>query len=425
MKQSAYNYIVPNGNHTIFYNGITERCFEVPAEKADIYSEILSHPDTYADSFKSFLDKMEKFGFVIADNVDERTLIDAKFHKEWGEDLYHIMVLPTYQCNLRCWYCFQEHQNLWMDEDTVKQIKQLLTNKLADEKIKRVRLSWFGGEPLLGYDIILDVTSFASGLAKKQGKSFTCDITTNATLLNRERIEALHQAGVTNYQITIDGDRETHNSIKSLAGASAYDKAIENVSIITETSPCALRFNYTHENLHPASIINDLKLHLKPENLKNISFRIHKVWQESEALIDKGRLDELLTLSSEMGINPRLQSCGMCYAENDNFTCVFPNGKIEKCDNASPTEAKGKLSEGEVVWNGDLRYQTPAYLNDRFPCRECRYVPICWGPCVARRIKMLSENNRGACMYADKESEMRTMILNSYVNEKLNVRGLS
>lgn len=117
-------------------------------------------------------------GFVLEDIINETESLEKKYHTVLEEDLYHIMILPTYQCNLRCWYCIQDHKNMWMSKETAQQIKDLLIKKIKDNSIKRIRLSWFGGEPLLGYNYIIDITSFAKHLTHESGKDFSCDITT-------------------------------------------------------------------------------------------------------------------------------------------------------------------------------------------------------------------------------------------------------
>lgn len=150
MKKSIYNYIVPNGSKTIFYNGLSEYFFEVPQSKAELYSEILDNPSEYYDSFPGFIERMIEKGFIHKKDVDESVLLDEKYRRVRSEDELHVMILPTYQCNLRCWYCVQEHRGMRMSDETVRDIKLFLKKKIQDSKIKRVRLSWFGGEPLLG-----------------------------------------------------------------------------------------------------------------------------------------------------------------------------------------------------------------------------------------------------------------------------------
>ena len=206
------------------------------------------------------------------------------------------MVLPTYECNLRCWYCIQKHENLFMSDEVLSNVKQLIKRRLDDDTITKFHLSWFGGEPLLAYDKLLELTVFASNFAKEKGKSFSSVITTNGTLLTSERIEALRQAGVVGYQITIDGDRPTHNSVKKLGQMSAYDRTLDNINLIVRHTHVNLRFNYTPENLMPHGIIGCLKNKLDKDVLNNITFTIYKVWQADIGKIKNDDVDLLFNL---------------------------------------------------------------------------------------------------------------------------------
>lgn len=418
MKTSQYNYIIENGEVTVFLNGISEKFFEIPSGNVEVYTEIIQHPNEYSHSFAPFIQKMIDAGFILPDEVDEEIVLERKSNDILSEELFHLMILPTYQCNLRCWYCVQDHQDLWMSEETIYLIKKLLRKKISDSAIKIVKLSWFGGEPLMGYDKIIDISSFAKRECTDAGKQFICEITTNGTLLTKNRIEELRNVGISSYQITIDGDKDTHDSVKVLSNGSAFDKTLEMINIIAESTMCVLRFNYTHESLNPESIIECIKKRIAPQNRSNVSLLLYKVWQEPQELIDDGEVEKMARLSESIGIKARLPICNLCYADGINFNCIFPNGKVEKCDNESPIAAKGKIVDGDIIWTGDITPHTTAFKNPAFPCRKCRYVPICWGPCVSKRTEMLKKYGTGKCQYDDKETEMRRYILNRYRNAK-------
>lgn len=424
MKPSKYNYIVEYGDRVIFFNGITEQLFDIPINNRSSYETIISSPDLYSDDFGSFLMKLKGCGFIIDDDADEMDLIEHKFHSLRYESDYHVMILPTYQCNLRCWYCVQDHQDLNMSEETKDNIRILFEKIVLNPEIKRLRLSWFGGEPLLGYKTVLSLTSHAKELSNKYGKEFFCDITTNGTLLNRERIKSLREAGVSHYQITIDGTKEMHDKIKVLGNHSSFEKSMENINIIAETTSCTLRFNYTNENLNPQGIMEDIRRRIKESNRANMSFLIYKVWQEDWNKIGFSDVEKLASLSAEEGIRSKLPTTNLCYADAKNFICIFPNGLIEKCDNESPLAARGHLSDGEILWEEGTEAHIPAFRNKQFPCYKCRYIPLCWGPCVAKRDKMLRENGKGLCQYEDMDVEMERNIVNIYINT-LNNRRLS
>ena len=414
MRPSKYDYIVPTGEHTLFFNGVTEAFFNVPSERADTYETIINNPDDNRESFGAFIDRMLAQGFVVEDSIDELDRIKQKFEALTRPWEYYLMVLPTYQCNLRCWYCTQNHAELWMSDETLGRIKKMIANKLSVDETTHFRLSWFGGEPLLAYDKVLELTIFARDYCKEHGKTFSCGITSNATLLTPERIEALREAGVSGYQITIDGDRETHDSIKVLANRSAYDKTLANVDLIARHTQCTLRFNYTHENLKPESIINDLKEKLSEESLKKLRFFIYKVWQENKEDVDQREVDKLFKLGCEVGMHSGYSRFGLCYADQKHFDCVWPDGHVGKCDNQPPETTPGNIDdEGNVEW-GDYedRLRLNPFDNSQSECPDCPYLPVCWGPCVAKRENMLSHNLKTVCQFADRKIEMISGLIN-------------
>lgn len=380
MKSSSYNYYVSDKNSVIVLNGLTEASFRIGKQNADTFKAIIETPDNFINDFKPFIEKMKGDGFIIDDEFDEEEIVRKKYdYIRHGEE-YMVMILSTYQCNLRCWYCTQEHADSWMSDDTVKKIKKRLEKELRKESIKHLSISWFGGEPLLAYDRVVEISRWAKELAEELGKGFGAVITTNGTLLNRKRVEELRDAGINYYQITIDGNRETHNNVKILGKDSAYDRTIENIGYIIEHTHCTLRFNYTKENLKPESLIKDLDEALSKENREKISFLIYKVWQEKAAEISQVEIDKLMELAFNIGITPKLAEGGMCYVDKKNFDCIFANGNVGKCDNESPEDRNGILTEnGDIEWISDISAHRSILEYENCECNDCKYLPLCWG----------------------------------------------
>lgn len=416
MIPSKYNYILPFGEKYIFFNGITESFFIVSASHLDDYCKVISNPNENQLNFSNFIDKMKNLGFIIDDDIDETDRIKHKFHSLRFPNRYYLMVLPTYQCNLRCWYCIQKHENMFMSDETLHRVKELIKRKLSNDDITEFHLSWFGGEPLMAYDQLLDLTRFSRDYANSCGKHFSSAITTNGTLLTPERIRALHEAGVDSYQITIDGDKSTHDSIKELGAISAYDQTLSNVNLIARHSYVNLRFNYTHDNLRPYKIIESLKSILNPDIVKNISFTMFKVWQENEDAVSEEDVNLLFNLSKRHGMHSALVGVGLCYADGIHYDCVFPNGKVGKCDNHSPEDMAGILQhDGTILWKEDMAtyYQPHLFDGQQEECDNCRYLPVCWGPCVAKRETMLKTTGKIKCRYEDSDKSMEKLILDT------------
>lgn len=415
MKASEYNYMIPFGENVLFVNGITEAFFKVSRSNADAYKKIIDNPDTNRKIYGTFISRMMSQGFIIDDATNEADIIRRKFESKRVGHQYYLMVLPTYQCNLRCWYCTQNQENLFMDDLTFEKIKSLVKRKLDNDKIKDFHLAWFGSEPLLAYDKLLELTVFARDLTNELGKSFSSSITTNGTLLNPERIESLREAGIGHYQITLDGDIKMHNSIKKLGRISAYDRTLDNINLIARHTSVSLRFNYTKDNLRPGMIFRDLENKLNQEVRKNIAFTIFKVWQEDTSLSDSKDVDELFRKGVASGMYSTLYTLGVCYADYEHFDCIFPQGYVGKCDNHSPEEAPGVLQDdGTIVWREDMsEYYSPGLFSEKQKeCNSCRYLPLCFGPCVSKRESMLRKKGVISCVYENRERDMNRNIVN-------------
>lgn len=420
MQTSGYNYYVPYKDGCIIMNGISEASFTVKKENAEHYRTIIEQPESFTEdeSFRPFIDKMLRDGFIVDDSTDERELIRRKFRWKQRPDEYMVMLLPTYQCNLRCWYCIQDHADLWMTDEIVEKVKCRLSKMVSRDDIRRLSLSWFGGEPLLAYDRVLEISRWAKKLALDHGKDFGASITTNGTLLTSERIEALRDAGVRFYQISIDGNRETHDKIKVLGKRSAFETTLRNIGQIIQHTRCTLRFNYTKENMMPESLIADLDRILPEDGRSMIEFMIYKVWQEDGAAVDFAEVEKLAEMAMGIGLSPRLSDVGMCYADNANFDCIFTNGSVDKCDNTSPEARIGEIDEkGEIKWNKSTDSHVTILEHTASECHACRYLPICWGPCVSKRGKMIREANAVCCQFEDREEFIAGMVRNMHLNK--------
>lgn len=418
MKPSRYNIYVAEGDHFIFFNTLTEHFFDVSTGNAETFRAIIDNPDLYADDCPEFMDRMRQTGFILADDVDERTSLLNKFTALTYPSDYQLMVLPTYQCNLRCWYCTQKHTNVYLSDETTSRILKNIDSAVVNPEIKSFLLSWFGGEPIMAYDRVVSITRYAQKACSDHNIAFRAHITTNSTLLTPGRIDELIEAGVTGFQITIDGDQATHDSIKKLPHhKSAYETALRNIDYLARKVHCSLRFNYTNDNLHPDAIIADLNKALSEESRRNIRFCLHKVWQENDSNIDSSEVERLRALALQQGLRSDIQTTGICYADKKHFNCVFPNGSVGKCDNHDMNSVPTALDEsGAIHWPESATHTRNAVLDADSICSKCNYAPFCWGPCASSRKMMLHKNGKLGCKYLNPEEDMKRFIIDHCKN---------
>ena len=129
--------------------------------------------------------------------------------------LLDVGLVLTHACNLACAYCYTgEKKRVRMPEAVAMQAVEsaIAVARAAQAKLQ---LTFFGGEPLLEAQLLLDIAARARSLA--DGLPFVMQVTTNGTLLDAALVEQLGALGV-HLAISIDGTRAQHEAARPLAG---------------------------------------------------------------------------------------------------------------------------------------------------------------------------------------------------------------
>ena len=164
--------------------------------------------------------------------------------KDQGMEMYRI--LPTTGCNARCFYCFEQGvQIVNMNDDTAEAVIDYI--KKTRNPRKKIRIEWFGGEPLLR---VMTIDRICSAL-NTAGIEFVSTMTTNGSLLTPELLKkAKNDWHLDKAQITLDGIGEEHNRRKAyVAFPDAYEHALQTIaSLVAAGIGVTVRMNMDREN---------------------------------------------------------------------------------------------------------------------------------------------------------------------------------
>ena len=417
MKPSKYNICLPYDDRFVIFNGVTKRFFLVSSQNKDVFLKILSAPDEYKEKYVPFLKRMTDEGFVLEENADELSNIRQQYESMNNSDVYHLMILPTYACNVSCWYCTQHHRNVFLSDSDIEKVKKHIAYYLTNYPVKGLHLSWFGGEPLIRFDRVVEIAEYAQKYCIENKLSYKNTITTNGILLSHDILEKMKELEFTFFQITVDGIQEQHDKVKVIKGKSAYETTLRNVCLITEIIPSAeicLRYNFTMKNIMPDEFIQNLNRYLSEDIRKHIRLSIMKIWQEDENGVDESQIDRLIENAYVSGYTvsagPGFKTC---YVEAHHFNCIFPNGEVDKCDNENFDNCRGKISaDGNIVWSelpAFLEYNVYSHANE---CSDCQYLPVCYGPCPVEREKSAKNNKSLECRFTNKDKIWEYRIIN-------------
>lgn len=180
----------------------------------------------------------------------------------------------TRRCSLQCSYCFShcytDKNKHDMTEETAFKILDWLFDSENSGDEKKIDISFWGGEPLLRWDLIQKMVPYAEKLAKEKNKSVIFGGTTNVVHLTEDKFEYMDQHNI-RFLLSIDGTKEHHDAFRKLRnGQGSYDIIVENAKKVLQKWPdTQVRFSYTADNID--GFLDDIKA-LYDIGFKNIIY---------------------------------------------------------------------------------------------------------------------------------------------------------
>jgi uncharacterized protein len=287
-----------------------------------------------------------------------------------------------------------------MSPETERDIVRFLENRMG--QIKELKISWFGGEPLLATKIIDRLAKRIIDLCEKNNVAYHSDITTNGYLLDQRNIDWLKEIRVEQIQVTIDGDKETHDQRRRLKnGKPTFDTIIRNLKLAAGHFGISIRVNIDRKNTEKVNnlfpVLVENKLQDKVYVYYGIVVGITNACRDYEPVcLDVDQLSDVMFDLHKDAIDRKhdfvlfpypLSSGGGCGAMRPDFFVIDPGGFVHKCLNSAgdEKEAIGHISKPIeftpelVTW---LRWDP---LEDH-GCSECKLLPLCSGGCLWNKL---------------------------------------
>jgi len=161
----------------------------------------------------------------------------------------------AHTCNLNCQYCFAS-QGKYNGERALMsfEVGRQALDFLVANSGRRVNLEvdFFGGEPLLNWDVVKRLVAYARSIEKEKNKNFRFTLTTNGVLVDDEVIEFSNRE-MSNVVMSIDGRKEVHDALrKDYAGRGSYDVIVPKFQKFAKArgeKSYYVRGTYTHNNV--------------------------------------------------------------------------------------------------------------------------------------------------------------------------------
>jgi uncharacterized protein len=398
-KLSKYLYIRQMDMIVLIYNMITHTIFALRKQDFELIKE---QNFEQIQQIKPFLfSGMKKLGVIIPENLDELSIIKMRNRESIFESReYRLTINPTLDCNFHCWYCYEKHPKDKMPNEVVKAIENHVLLKLEETPIQVINIDWFGGEPLLCFDkIVYPLSKKIIEIANTKNVHTNGSMTTNGYLINQKKIEQYIEIGLTNFQITLDGNESMHDKIRFLKnGVGSFSTIIDNINRLSEFEcfNVYVRINYTQETLKN---INEIACLFSENAKKRITICFQQVWQDSFSQHLSAEENKVEFIKQGFNVMPPKLNAKyhVCYADKMHQVVINYDGRIFKC---TARDFCGEEEDGLLLPNGKIQWNMPIFtkrlgnatFENKF-CMACKYLPACFGPCSQKMLELQTEDD--------------------------------
>lgn len=404
MKKIRYNRYVElvesNTDKFILNNLITNDIYAVSKTAVEKIDEYIKEGKIESEAIKRDISQLYCSGFLIDDSIseeDEIAAMHAKIDSDSISPLGTVYFMPTLACNFRCVYCvigtqIEKNQNKtcdrYMDDETIIQSAKYIVNEALEKGRKELKIILFGGEPSLAVKQNLLLMKTVNELVKAHNDALKVGylMISNGYALNEKVIDELMENGLVHVQVTLDGNKETHDRRRFfINGSGTFEKIVENMKMLaTKKLSIALRVNVDQDN---CDSIEDLLRYIKEENLAERIGVQFAPTDPSDFSTNTGYTTEVLSkfdhyyeVAASCGISfwPWQRHCSL---NDDGFYAIAPTGEIYKCPTCVGIEG---LAVGSV-YDKELKQMPERYRTVSDRCERCEYYPACKGGCLPMR----------------------------------------
>ena len=379
---------------------------EIKKALLEKYSDDETVTDNDLDELLSDIKTLEENGKLFTEDIYENRAFDLKNRHT---DIKALCLHIAHTCNLTCDYCFAKQGNfsgeraLMSFEVGKRAIDFLIENSGTRRNLE---VDFFGGEPLMNFDVVKKIVEYARSVEKEHNKNFRFTLTTNGMLIDDEVIEFANKECV-NVVLSLDGRKEVHDALrKTASGKGSYDTIVPRFKELVEKrggKNYYIRGTFTHRNpdftndlfhmldlgftelsMEPVVCAPDDPYALTDEDIGIVKKQYEILAQEMIKREKEGRpftfYHYMIDLTGGPCIYKRISGCG----SGTEYFAVTPWGELFPCHQFVGEE---EYSMGDI-WKGVTNKEKTGEFKmcnaySREECKTCWARLYCSGGCAA------------------------------------------
>jgi len=393
-------------------------------------------PEDEAREISAELEALQKEGVLFAQPNPAQTVVKSR-------EIKSVCLHVSHDCNLRCKYCFAGEgayhgEREQMSLETGKQAIDFLIAHSG--KRHNLELDFFGGEPLMNFEVVKGVVDYGKKRAAEVGKEFKFTMTTNGVLFDEEKQRYLNEE-MDNVVMSLDGRKEVNDKARPTAnGKGSFDVIIDKYKAfrkIRGDKSYFIRGTFTADNLdfaedvlamtdmgfdqvsvEPVVLPEDHPMAIKEEHIPFLKEQYEKLAVE---YVKRRKNEDTWFSFFHFAVNlddgpcykKRITGCGA----GSEYIAIAPNGDIYPCHQfvGEKEYILGNVTEG--IKREDIRDTIAgSTVFTKQKCSTCWAKYLCSGGCNANAVHYSKDINvpyEAACELMKKRLECAM-----YVNAK-------
>ncbi len=333
----------------------------------------------------------------------------AKTYKNNSKVIKALCLHVAHTCNLNCSYCFASQGKYQGDRALMSfEVGKRAFDFLIENSGSRrnLEVDFFGGEPLMNWDVVKQLVAYARGIEKEKGKNFRFTLTTNGILVDDEVIDFCNKE-MSNVVLSLDGRKDVNDHFRrDYAGKGSYDTIVPKFQKFVEAREGKnyyVRGTFTHNNVdftedlfHMADLgFTELSMEpvvcppddpyaLTEEDLPKLFEQYEILAKEMIKRKKEGRgftfYHYMLDLKHGPCIYKRITGCG----SGTEYMALTPWGELYPCHQfvGDPKYSLGNIWDGVTNTAVQDEFRScNAYAREE--CKDCWARLYCSGGCAA------------------------------------------
>ena len=427
---SRYNFAVPIDSGYLLYNSATGSVLSLCGPDAGRLAAELSGnpriiPTHELDS--ALFEQLRDGGFLLEAPTDEVAAIRERFRKATAETPIVLTLTTTMDCNLGCYYCYEERSGDRLEVNQIQQVTDLARNLLVTSGKDSLHVDWYGGEPLMNLEFLEQASVALQKLSAQLNVAYSASVISNGTCWPAEIGDFVRWHKIRQVQISFDGMRANHDKRRRYRKEygdprkpSSFDEAVKLVDELIRHARVDLRLNIDQGNqndvipflafarargwfsgphrviFQPARVSSYTehsafmrKVELSIEEYERIRAIVREEAQKNISVEEAEVPDKfpyprtsvcaaLARDSVVVGADAKLYRCGLQVGEVGRSV-----GKIKGSDSTLfhiLSDTSTQRGSDEAWWKTFDPTALPT-------CSRCSFLPVCWGGCPKKHLE--------------------------------------